>query len=137
MKKLVLAVSCVLIGAVLGTAVPAGAHHSMSYDRLASRLQRLENAVSFMDDRVAGVEETLYDCLFVQGVTSFGDPEFGEGFWYGDPLGDFLTTGLDFDDSGRPHAWMLIADESCVGEGSRKEHTLRRGEVGTNARRRN
>jgi hypothetical protein len=100
MKKVILAVASALAGAVLATTLPAGAHHTTSTIRLSNR--------------IAALEDMVYNCMYVQGMSSYGDPDFGFGFLYAEGLDEFLTTALDYDDSGEPQMWALGADESCI-----------------------
>lgn len=72
------------------------------------RLNTLKSAVN----GVRADFNALNACLLIQGMSSYGeDPNGGTyGYvWRDDDLVDeFLTTGLDFDDTDTPHVWTVV-----------------------------
>jgi hypothetical protein len=93
----------VLLGILISLLAPAQAHHN-DY--------ALKRRVALLESRTSGLESFLEECFSVYGVSQYGDFLGWDGFE------EFTTTGLDFDDSGLPHIWVMAAEDSCVGSGS-------------------
>jgi hypothetical protein len=124
-RGIALLVAGVLLGAMVMWVLPAGAHHKQSVKALKKRVTKLENQLESLD-------EFIFRCLLVRGMTSFGDTEENTfGYRWEDGTETFLTSALDFDDSGDPEAWNVVADPSCVAPGGAPQnHELSPQEVG-------
>jgi hypothetical protein len=86
--------------------------------KLRRRVARLENRVAdleTLETRVADLESAIYPCLFVQGMSQYGDPAGTYGYLYSDDgVNAFLTTALDLDTGEAPEVWTAVVAPECV-----------------------
>jgi hypothetical protein len=105
-RLLLVFVVALLVGALVIISGPSQAFGPIA--KLRRRVVELEN-------RVGALESSVYPCFFVEGVSQFGDPNGTHGYVYSDDgVNEFLTSALDFDDSGAPQVWSLVVAPECV-----------------------
>jgi hypothetical protein len=125
-QKVALLLVGILVGSLIMMVLPVEAHHGRDVRRLRRKVAALRN-------RVGGLEFAVFDCLFVQGISSFGDPDSETGYLFDDGTGTtFLTTANDFDDSNGPHIFAMAADPACVTSSTRStdERPFKQASVG-------
>lgn len=111
------AAGCVV--AVLATVAVqfASSATSTSTKSIPARVKALEAKVKTLTASVNTLK-TRADCLGVQGVTQYGNPSAGQGYFYtidnGTTVG--LTTAFDAPISGQaPAFWAATVNAACIG----------------------
>lgn len=88
--------------------VTAGAHHNQDIAKLNKKVRKLKK-------KVRGLEGTVYGCLRVVPVSSYGDTDGTFGYDFSnDGFSFFLTTALDFAFGGPVDVWVTV--DRCRGK---------------------